>query len=135
MDDTFLKERFAHAFGAQLLNSAGDDSSLWWGAVSLKGRQYALPEGGVGTRFVHMLSEEIEQCNEGWQRSEWEFIFTALILQRNKMIRKGKDIRPLLTRQMEMWEAGRRHELLQEARRCDKQLTSGWMPMTTEQVE
>ena len=40
VDATFLKEKFAHAFGAQLLNCAGDDDasyarSLWWGTVSL----------------------------------------------------------------------------------------------------
>ena len=81
---------------------------MWRGAVFLKGRQYALPDGGVGTRFVHMLSEEIERCNEGHQRSEWEFVFPALVLQRDKMVRKGKDILPLLTRRMDMWETGKR---------------------------
>ena len=52
--DTFLEDKFLHAFGAPLLNhSGGDDDSeacrLWRGAVSLRGRQYTLPDGGVGT--------------------------------------------------------------------------------------
>ena len=103
IDDPFLKEKFARAFGVPLLNSAGGDDaldvcSLWCGTVSLKGRQYVLPNGGVGTRFVHMLSEVIERCNEGRQRSQWEFAFPPLVLQWDKMVRKGKDICPLLAR-------------------------------------
>ena len=73
--DNFLEEKFLRAFGAPLLNhSRGDDYSescrLWGGAVSLKGSQHALPDGGVGTQFVHMQSEEIERCNDGRQQSE-----------------------------------------------------------------
>ena len=82
-----------------------------------------------------MLSEEIELCTEGRQQSEREFIFTALVLQRDKMVRKGKDIRPLLTRRMDMWEAGKLPELLQEAKRCDKQVVASWSPLTSEQLE
>ncbi len=140
VDDVFLQLKFARAFGAQLLNHSGDGDnsevrSLWWGSVALKGKQYTLPDGGVGTRFVNLLSEEIERCNEGRQRSEREFIFAALVLQRNKMVRKARDIRPLLKRRMDLWEEGKRLELLQEARRCDKQLAQGGLPMTPEHVE
>ena len=128
VNDAFLRDKFERAFGAPLLNSDSDDSvgdntegrSLWWGAVSLKGKQYELPHGGIGTRFVNMLSEEIERSNNGGQCSEWEFVFTVFVLQRSKMVRKARDIQPLLARRMDMWEAGRRNELLQEARRCDK---------------
>ena len=91
-NDAFLQEKFAQAFGTPLLNhDGGPDSetrSLWWKVAALQGKQYSLPDGGVGTRFVNMLSEEIERCTEGRQPSEREFIFTALILQRNKMVRK-----------------------------------------------
>ena len=78
MNDAFLCDKFEQAFGALLLNSDSDDSigdntegrSLWWGAVSLKGKQYELPHSGIGTRFVNMLSEEINHSNNGGQRSE-----------------------------------------------------------------
>ena len=78
-----------------LLDSAGDNyasdvCSLWHGTVSLKGRQYILLDGGVCTRLVHMLSEVIEQCNEDRKCSEWEFVFPPLILQWDKMVRKGR---------------------------------------------
>ena len=138
-DEVFLHEKCMQAFGSPLLNhEGGPDSeirSLWWEVVTLRGKQYALPNGSVGTRFVNMLSEEIELCTEGRQQSECEFIFTALVLQRDKMVRKGKDIRPLLTRRMDMWEAGKLPELLQEAKRCDKQVVAGLSPLTSEQLE
>ena len=51
------------------------------------------------------------------------------------MVRKAKDIRPLLSRRMDMWEAGSLSELLQEAQRCDKHLMSGVKPMSPEQLE
>ena len=62
-------------------------------------------------------------------------MFTVLVLQRDKMVRKARDIRPLLARRVDIWEAGRRRELLQEARHCDKQLVSTSGPKTSEQVE
>ena len=51
------------------------------------------------------------------------------------MVSKGRDVRPLLTRQMDMWEAGKLSELLQESQRCDKQLSASLNPMTPEQLE
>ena len=51
------------------------------------------------------------------------------------MVRKAKDIRPLLSRRMDLWEAGRLPELLNEAQRCDKQLSQRLGPMTPEQLE
>eukprot|EP00117_Sycon_ciliatum_P019119 scpid50248/ scgid17443/ len=135
----FLDRKFQRAFGAPLINSDGgpdsDIRSIWWKAVSLRGKQYALSDGNVGTRFVNMLAEEIEKCNAKQQSSEREFIFTAVVLQRDKMVKKSKDIRPLLTRRMDMWEAGLLAELLREAQRCDNQLQSSMSPMSNEQVQ
>ena len=34
-----------------------------------------------------------------------------------------------------MWEAGKQPELLQEAKRCDKQMVTGFSPLTSEQLE
>ena len=51
------------------------------------------------------------------------------------MMSKVREVRPLLTRRMDMWEAGKLSELLQEAQRCDKQLSASLGPMTLEQLE
>ena len=104
-------------------DSIGDNTvacSLSWEGISLKGKHYELPHGGIDTQFVNMLLEEIECSNNGGQHSEWEFVFTALVLKCDKIVQKASDIAPLLARWMDMWEAGRRCELLQEARCCDK---------------
>ena len=73
-NDTFLREKFAQAFGTPLLNHNGGSDcevcSLWWNVVVLRGRQYLLPDGGIGTRFVNTLSEEIERCMDGRQKSK-----------------------------------------------------------------
>ena len=137
--DDFLRTTFERAFGAPLVNGDGGPDSdirkLWWKTVELRGKQYELPNGNVGKRFVNILAEEIERCTAGRQPSEREFVFTALILQRDRMVRKAKDIRPLLSRRMDLWEAGRLPELLNEAQRCDKQLSQSLSPMTPEQLE
>lgn len=138
-EDPFLREKFTQAFGALLINSEGGTDSeirkMWWRAVALRGKQYSLPDGAIGTRFVHMLSAELEACTAGRQSSEAEFVFTSLILQRDKMVRCGRDVRRLLARRMDTWDSGRLQELLHEAERCDKQLTTTHLPMTTEHVE
>ena len=117
-DHGFLEMKFQDAFGASLVNSEGVPDSatraIWWDAVSLRGKQYALPDGNAGSRFVNILADEIESCNAGRQPSEREFIFTSLVLQRNKAVRKAKDIRPMLMRRMDMWEGRQIRELLPE---------------------
>ena len=138
-NDRFVEAKFQDAFGASLVNCEGGPDSeirkIWWDVTALRGKQYQLPGGGVGTRFVNLLAEEIERCAAQRQSSEREFVLTALVLQRDKMVRKAKDIRPLLTRRMDMWEAGQLKELLQEAQRCDRQLATSLTPMNQEQVE
>ena len=59
-NDIFRHEKSERAFGATLLNHHGgfycEVRSLWWKVVALRGRQYSPPDGGIGTRFVNMLS-------------------------------------------------------------------------------
>ena len=49
-------------------------------------------------------------------------VFSATILQRDRMIRKTVDIRRVLERRMRMWKNEEFDLLLQEAVRCDKPL-------------
>mmetsp|Transcript_28475 Transcript_28475/g.37231 ORF Transcript_28475/g.37231 Transcript_28475/m.37231 type:complete len:115 (-) Transcript_28475:1859-2203(-) len=84
--------------------------------VELSQRQYTLPDGNVGKRFFNLLAGEIEKRNNGLKISEVELLYTALILQRKRMINRGKDIRPLLQRRMDMWENNEIKELLKEAK-------------------
>ena len=91
--------------------------------VKLRGIQYKkLPDGAVGRIVVDLLANEIERTVNGIQNSEMEFLFTGLILQKDKMVRNGKDIRRLLTRRMDLWEKGHIEQLLEEAKICHSQL-------------
>ena len=103
--------------------------------MELRRKQYEMQHGNAGKRFLNILSEMIERCTAGRKTSEREFIFTALVLQLDKTVRKAKDIRPLLSRRMDMWEAASLSVLLQEAQRYDKHLMLGTNPMSPEQLE
>ena len=46
---------------------------------------------------MHVLAEKIERCTVNRQNLERQLLFSALVLQRDKMVRKAKDIRPLLS--------------------------------------
>ena len=108
--EDFPQRKFTQAFDAPFnVEEAIDDEerALWWEATSLRGKQYTLPDGRVGTRFVHVLAEEIERCTANRQNSERQLLFSALVLQRDKMVRKAKDIRPLLSRRMDLWVEGK----------------------------
>ena len=59
----------------------------------------------------------------------------SLILQRDDMVTKARDIRPLLARRMDLWEARRLPELLHQAQRCDQQRKKKRMPMSREHIE
>ena len=104
-------------------------------AVVLQGKQYALPDRNIVTRFINILAEEIKKCNEKKQASEKEFIFMTLVLQRNKLLWKGKDILPLLMRRMDMRGAGKIQELLIEAQQCNHQLQASIGLTSHEQVK
>ena len=82
----FLQRKFTQAFGAPFNveeNPVYVDRSLWWEATSLRGKQNALRDGRVGTRFVRILAEEIERCIGGRQNSERQLLFSALVLHRD----------------------------------------------------
>ena len=103
--------------------------------VRLRGKQYVPRNGSTAVRFVHMLAEETEKCTAGRQTSEREFLFTSLILQRDDMVTKARDIRPLLARRIDLGKAGRLPELLHQAQRCDHHRKKQRMPMSREHIE
>ena len=88
--DDFANKKFLQAFGARMVREDGDDNDefrkMYLEMVELSGRQYSLPDGNVGKRFVNLLAAEIEKRNNGLQNSEVELLFTSLILQRKRLI-------------------------------------------------
>ena len=117
------------AYGATLIHSSGvEPAEAWyqrWNAVvHLQGKVYDLPGGAVGRKYVDLLSEEISHLSVGNFPADRVIVFSALMLQRDRMVKKTADIRRVLERRMSMWRREEFDLLLQEAIRCDKVLRS-----------
>ena len=56
--------------------------------------------------------------------SERLMVFSAVILQRHRMIKKGSDIRRVMEKRMEKWSNDDFDTLVEEAVGCDKTLRS-----------
>uniref|UniRef100_A0A8D9B3J6 C2H2-type domain-containing protein n=1 Tax=Cacopsylla melanoneura TaxID=428564 RepID=A0A8D9B3J6_9HEMI len=122
-------ELFIRGFGVSMINSdGGNDSEVWhvrWKcAVKLKGRQYSLPQGAIGRQFVSQLTDEINDLVSNNAVSEKVLFYCSTMLQRDKMITKGIDVRRLLKKRLDMWIKGQFDELLYEAERCNRQMKS-----------
>lgn len=123
----YIQERFVRGFGAPLLNCEGGGNNSEWEerwrrTMTLQGKQYSLPDGAVGRRFVSQLANEIQGVANGSANSERIFIFCAALLQRDRPVKTGPDVRRLLERRMDLWQEQKFDELVSEAVRCDRKL-------------
>ena len=115
------------AYGEPLLFSAGPPSrspwhSRWATVVHHAGRHYSLPSGSVGRQYIDLLNQELQYFVSGLYTAERVIVFGSLMLQRDRLVRKGCDIRRLLERRLSMWCDQQFDVLLQEAIRCDQSL-------------
>ena len=92
----------------------------WTKVAYLQGKLYDFPGGAIGRQYVDSLTEEVSQVAAGNYSADCLFVFSSLMLQRDRMIRKAADIRRVLERHMKMWRNGDFDLLLQEAIKCDK---------------
>ncbi|KAF6205985.1 hypothetical protein GE061_017209 [Apolygus lucorum] len=102
----YIQEKFVAGFGDRLLNTPGTSSVWeirWWRSTRLNGKQYDLPQGAVGRQFTSLLAEEIQAVAEGSRYSEVIFLLCATVLQREKSVKAGADVRRMLCKRMEMW--------------------------------
>jgi len=121
------------AYGAPLLYSdGGSRSSQWcqqWSAViQHQGRHYSLPGGSIGKKYIDLLNEELNYSSAGAFPSERVIVYCSVMLQRDRLVRKGSGIHRLLERRMAMWQNGQFDALLQEATRCDLSLRNSRRP-------
>ena len=86
--------------------------------TSTKTCHYDLPSGAAGRNFVELLSSELNLLAEGSVRSERVMVFLEVMLQRDPYVRKGMDIRRLLSRRLEDWRSEKFDSLLCETERC-----------------
>ena len=125
-DSTDIDQLIMRAFGATLCPTTVPDISAndwvrWWHAIThLNGRLYHVPGGSVGRKYVDLLTTEMSHLAVGNYPSERLIVFSAVTLQRNRMVRKGKDIRRVLERCLTMWTNDEFDYLVEEAVKCDK---------------
>ena len=122
-----LDDMMKTAYGDKLLYSdGGPRDSAWcqrWSViVQHMGQHYSLPGGSIGKKYIDLLCEELQYLSLGTYHSERVIVFCAMMLQRDRLVRKGCDIRRLLERRMKLWRDEQFDTLLQEAVRCDQSL-------------
>ena len=114
------------AYGATLIQSGSCSHSHWhrrWkSVVHHSGNHYVLPGGPTGRRYVDLLTEEVQHLAVRNFPSERVLVFSSVMLQRNRMVHKGADIRRLLDWHVDQWRDGHFDLLVQEADCCDSGL-------------
>ena len=96
------------AYGANLITSAdGDHDSVWctcWRQlVQHSSNHYILPSGSTGHKYVDVLTEEVTHLAVGNYPSEDVLAFSSVVLQRDRMVRKGTDVRHLFKQHILLW--------------------------------
>ena len=103
-----LDEMMTAAYGDKLLYcDGGPRDSAWcrrWSVVIQHlGQHYSLPGGSIGKRYIDLLCDELHHLSLGNYHSERVIVFCSVMLQRDRLVRKGCDIRRLLERCMKLW--------------------------------
>ena len=120
----YIDDFMTKAYGGTLLISDGDDRSSQWcqgweAVVKLNARHYVLPGGLVGQNFVDMMTAELNHLTLDHYPAERCLVFGFVILQKDRMIKKGSDIRRLLEKHLTLWQEDKFDLLVQEATQCD----------------
>ena len=92
------------------LDGGVPDDALWqhrFDQLSVRSpSHYSLPNGRVGKRFVRLLTEEFASVLTRDCNSEKPLVFVMVILQKDPMVRKARDIRRRLEQRLDHWEEG-----------------------------
>jgi hypothetical protein len=124
-----VNQLMLRAFGEPLVQpehpSVDDDDvdiwyKRWWTVVHLKGLLYTIPGGAIGRKFTDTLSEEVLHLAAGNYPSDRLIVFSSVILQRDKMVKKGCDIRRVIEKRLMLWSEDKFDQLIDNAVRCDK---------------
>src|SRR5436190_22073113 len=86
------------------------------------GKQYNLPNGNTSIHFISLLTKEIEHVTKNEYPSERVIVYISVILQREKLVKRAKDIRILMSQRLTLWEAGEIDSLINDAISSDKKL-------------
>ena len=79
-----------------------------------------MPGGSIGRKYIDLLCAELQQLSLGTYHSERVIVFCSVMLQQDRLVRRGCDIHRLLERRMNLWRDEQYDVLIQEAIRCDR---------------
>ena len=96
--------------------------NCWLSVAHLSGKLYSLPRGSVGRKYVENLPQEVSHLSAGNYPSYRLIVFSSVLLQRNRMVRKEPDIRRVIEKQLSKWCNEDFDLLIQEAICYDKSL-------------
>ena len=94
--------------------------SCWETVTQLSGRHFDLPRGACGHRYIDLLCNEVNLLIRDFFPSERIIIFSSVILQRDRWVRRLRDIKRVLERRMDLWSDNNIDLLIQEAVCCDR---------------
>ena len=72
--------------------------------VKCNGKHHTLPGCSVGRHFVDALSAEINYFALGQYSASCCFVYSSILLKRDRMIRKGNNIHHLLDKWLKLWQ-------------------------------
>jgi hypothetical protein len=127
LDSIEIDDIMTKAYGRPLVRPGEiSESCPWytrWKIITQhRACHYSLPGGPVGRKYVDALRDEVLHLASGNYPSERLIIFSSLMLQRDRSVKKGNDIRRLLERRLSLWSDAKFEILIQEAIRCNRTL-------------
>ncbi|KAL7503120.1 hypothetical protein ACHAXN_000965, partial [Cyclotella atomus] len=107
-----------HLNDGRHLDGGVKDDRVWqwrWNRiVSMDLSLWDAPPGKVGRRFIKLLTEEWAGVRARKWNSERPIVFCAAILTRKQDVYRAKGIREVIDTKLDLWEAGRYDELVEE---------------------
>jgi hypothetical protein len=68
---------------------------------------YDAPSGAVGRRFIEKLAELLDGIRDRKLNAKKFIVFQIVVMQRSRDVKKAKDIRRQISRQLDAWEEGK----------------------------
>jgi hypothetical protein len=103
--------------GKHLNGGIADDpvwQDYWRRLVVFRSTNYDVPKGKVGKRFLTLLTGELNGIRKRQWNAERFLIFQNVILQRERTVKRSRDIRQRLSRRMDAWELGKFQMLVED---------------------
>eukprot|EP00957_Ditylum_brightwellii_P046960 3564845-Ditylum_brightwellii.AAC.1 len=92
----------------------------WLDLTALPNQCYDVPSGAIGRGFFFTLLEILDGMVERWWNAERFIVYTAVILQRQKVVRSYHDVQRRMEHQMDLWEKGDYAALVEDTIKVNK---------------